>query len=83
MHSLTEAEVLDGYRIRLRFEDGTVGIVDLEDRLWGPMFEPLRDPAVFRRVRVEPQSGTITWPNGADLAPDLLYREASRPTAAT
>ena len=83
MHSITEAEVLDGYRIRLRFEDGTVGIVDLEDRLWGPMFEPLRDPAVFRRVRVEPQSGTITWPNGADLAPDLLYREASRPTAAT
>ena len=83
MHSITEAEVLDGYRIRLRFEDGTVGIVDLEDRLWGPMFEPLRDPAVFRRVRVEPESGTITWPNGADLAPDMLYREASRPTAAT
>jgi Protein of unknown function (DUF2442) len=83
MHSITEADVLDGYRIRLRFEDGTVGIVDLEDRLWGPMFESLRDPAVFRRVRVEPQAGTITWPNGADLAPDMLYREASRPTAAT
>jgi hypothetical protein len=83
MHSVTEAEVLDGYRIRLRFEDGTVGIVDLEDRLWGPMFESLRDPAVFRRVRVDPHAGTITWPNGADLAPDTLYREASRPTATT
>ena len=83
MHSITEAEVLDGSRIRLRFEDGTVGIVDLEDRLWGPMFESLRNPAVFRRVRVEPQAGTITWPNGADLAPDMLYREGSRPTAAT
>jgi hypothetical protein len=34
--------------IRLGFEDGTVGIVDLEDRLWGPIFESLKDPAVFR-----------------------------------
>ena len=83
MHSVMEAEVLDGYRIRLRFEDGTVGIVDLEDRLWGPMFESLMDPVVFRRVRVDPQAGTITRPNGADLAPDTLYREASRPTATT
>jgi hypothetical protein len=83
MHSLMAAEVLDGYRIRLRFEDGTEGIVDLEGRLWGPMFESLRDPVVFRRVRVDAEAGTITWPNGADLAPDMLYREASRPTATT
>jgi hypothetical protein len=83
MHSVTEAEVLDGYRIRLRFEHGTVGTVDLEDRLWSPMFESLKDPAVFRCVRVDPQAGTITWPNGADAAPDTLYREASRPTATT
>ncbi len=83
MHSVTQAEVLDGYRIRLWFEDGTVGVVDLEDRLWGPMFESLKDPAVFRRVRVDPTAGTITWPNGADLAPDTPYREVSRPTATT
>lgn len=51
--------------------------VDLADELWGPMLEPLReDPKLFRQVRVDDELGTIVWPNGADMDPDVLRGEA-------
>ncbi|MBW3538944.1 MAG: DUF2442 domain-containing protein [Planctomycetes bacterium] len=56
------------------FDDGTAGVVSLEDRLFGPMFEPLKDPAFFRQVFVD-EFGAVCWPNGADLAPDALYQQ--------
>jgi hypothetical protein len=63
-----------GFLVRLEFTDGTARQVDLEKYLRGPIFEPLRtDPARFREVRVEPGAGTISWPNGADIDPDVLY----------
>ena len=65
-------EPLKGYRLRVRFADGTEGIVTLEDRLFGPIFEPLRDWELFRQVTVD-EFGAPCWPNGADLAPDALY----------
>lgn len=49
--------------------------VDLSDELWGPVFEPLKDPAYFRRFEIA-EYGTIAWPNGADLAPEFLYSRA-------
>ena len=52
MVTIRAAEPLDGYVLRLRFSDGLEGALDLEPFLWGPMFEPLRDLAYFRRVRV-------------------------------
>lgn len=61
------------YRVWITFSDGTSGEVDLESELWGPMFEPLRDPALFAQVHADPELDTITWPNGADLAPEYLY----------
>ena len=65
-------EPLGGYKVRLGFEDGTEKDVDLAPYLHGPVFEPIqRDPAVFRSVKVE--GGTIAWPNGADIDPDVLY----------
>jgi hypothetical protein len=81
--SVTHAEVVGDYRLRLRFNDGTTGVIDLEPRLWGPMFEALRDPEVFKRVRVDGSAGTVVWSNGADLAPEMLYREVRRTTAIT
>jgi hypothetical protein len=57
----------------LRFDDGTEGEIDLSTELYGPVFEPLRDVSYFRQVRVDPELGTIVWPNGADFAPEFLY----------
>ena len=74
MITVRAAEPLDGYVLRLRFSDGLEGTVGLEPFLWGPMFEPLRDPAYFRRVRVSRDAGTVVWPNGADLAPETLHK---------
>lgn len=60
------------------FEDGTVREIDLAAELWGPVFQPLRDdPELFRQVRVDEELGTIVWPNGADMDPDVLHGQAS------
>jgi hypothetical protein len=73
---ITRVEVIGDHRLRLTFEDGTVGDVDLSEREWRGVFEPLREPAYFARVSVDPEAGTITWPNGVDMAPEPLYAEA-------
>jgi hypothetical protein len=67
------AKPLNGFRLLLAFTDGLVREVDLSRDLWGPMAEPLQDPAYFRRVRVDPELGTVVWPNGFDLDPDVLH----------
>lgn len=72
---VTSVEVLHDFVIRIGFKDGFTREIDLEHELWGPMFEPLRDPAVFRQIKVDDELGTIVWPNGADLAPEFLYGE--------
>ncbi len=66
-------EPLGGFRVRVEFEDGTEREIDLEQYLYGPIFKPIRgDPAVFRAVRIE--GGVLTGDNGADIDPDVLYR---------
>jgi len=75
---VTGVEVVGDYALRLTFADGTVGEVHFADREWRGVFEPLRDPAYFARVAVDPESGTIAWPNGADMAPEPLYEAARR-----
>ena len=69
---VTTARPLGGSRLWLRFDDGAEGEVDLGPELDGPVFAPLRDPAVFAQVRVDPELRTVAWPNGADLAPEFL-----------
>ena len=64
---------LAGYTVRLTFTDGSRKDVDLGPYLMGPVFEPVRDLARFREVTVDPELGTIVWPNGADICPDVLY----------
>jgi hypothetical protein len=62
------------YRLWLRFQDGVQGEVDLRPALtFQGVFAPLRDPAFFARVRVNPELGTICWPNDADWDPLVLY----------
>jgi hypothetical protein len=57
----------------VEFDDGTRKIVDVQPLLTGEAFEPVREPAVFAKITVDPISRTIVWPNGADLAPEALY----------
>lgn len=73
---ITGVEVIGDHRLRLTFEEGTVGDVDFSEREWRGLFEPLRDPTYFARVAVDPESGTIAWSNGVDMAPEPLYAEA-------
>ncbi len=81
MVKVTRVERLGEYRLRLTFSDAVVGDIDLADELWGEMFEPLRDIARFNRVSVDPELGTLVWPNGADLDPEGLH-DAVRPVQA-
>jgi hypothetical protein len=69
----TRVEARPGYRLYIEFSDGVAGEVELEERLFGPVFEPLRDEELFRQVALD-EFGAPCWPNGADLAPDALHR---------
>ena len=75
MLEVNNAEYVSDFRIRLRLSNGDTGVVDLKDCLWGPMFEPLRDPNAFRRFRVSEVLHTICWENDADLAPEFLHEK--------
>jgi Protein of unknown function (DUF2442) len=71
---IVSVDPLEGFVLKLVFEDGSEREVDLEEDLWGPVFGPLRaQPELFRQVRVDPELGTIVWPNGADMDPDVLH----------
>ena len=74
LKDVVEVRPLDGYRLQLRFEDGAEGVVDVARLvpLTG-VFAALRDRNEFVLVRVHPELGTVYWPGGADLDPDVLY----------
>ena len=74
MVRVNQVAPLDGFVVRLSFTDGTQRDVDLEPFLHGPIFEPiLRERGEFLKVTVDSRAGTIVWPNGADIDPDVLY----------
>ena len=72
------AKYVDGYKLWVSFDDGTAGEVDLENKLFGAIFEPLKEKSFFSKVAVDPQLETVVWPNGADLAPEFLKRHARK-----
>lgn len=68
---------MNGYRVRVVFEDGLEAENDLSYLAsYAGVFEPLRDPSYFRRLRADADAGTIVWPNDADIAPETLYAAA-------
>jgi hypothetical protein len=69
MH-VTQARYVGDYRLWLAFNDGAAGEVDLASELYGELFEPLKDQALFRSFRLE--GHTVAWNNGADFAPEFL-----------
>jgi hypothetical protein len=70
--NVVELHVVGVHQLWLRFNDGAAGIVDLSAELDGPVFEPLGDPAYFARAELNADLRTVTWPNGADFAPEFL-----------
>ena len=70
---VTEVKVIPPYSLEVRFRDGFCRRIDMTEELWGEVFEPLKDPEYFAKAFVDPVSGSIAWPNGADLAPEWLY----------
>ena len=74
---------LEGLRAYVVFTDGSARDIDLDPYLHGPMFEPIRrSPKLFLSVYVDPDSETLTWPNGADIDPDVLYYNGMPPWSA-
>jgi hypothetical protein len=61
----------------VQFNDGTNGEVDLSNELFGPVFKLLQDPDFFVKFKFDPEVHTLTWPNGADLAPELLHHKVA------
>ena len=72
-HAVRDVKVIGPYSLLLTFEDGFCREVDLSPILHGRRFGPLRDPKLFRQVRLEPEFETIIWPTGADFDPETLY----------
>lgn len=78
---VVRVEVLEGRCLRLGFDDGTEGVVDIARLVpFEGVFAPLADPGVFAQVRVDPELGTIVWPNGADIDPTVLHQNRIPPT---
>ena len=79
MKRIIRLSPLAGYRLSVEFDDGVAGTVELEKELFGPVFAPLRNEALFAQVQLD-EFGAPCWPGGADLAPDGIYaRLTGRP----
>lgn len=70
---LTSVKVVDHGVLRLTFADGLTGEVRVLERMHGPVFKHARTPEGFADAVFDPEARTVTWPGGADLAPDTLY----------
>jgi len=79
LKDIVEVRVLGGHRLYLRFEDGVAGELDVGDLIdFRGVFGSLRDEAEFAKVRLNQELGTVVWPSGADLGPDVLYSKVTR-----
>jgi len=79
LYDIVEVEARSNFRVWVRFEDGLEGEADLSDLVGKGVFKRWRDnPTEFAEVAVDPDSGTIVWPGGLDVAPDRLYSDVAR-----
>jgi hypothetical protein len=73
VHTVTRFEEVAPFTLRVWSEDGTTQVVDFRPVLSGQVFGPLADPRMFNQVRLDEESGTLVWPNGADFDPATLH----------
>ncbi|MGI8965991.1 MAG: DUF2442 domain-containing protein [Limisphaerales bacterium] len=75
MNEVKACRVLEEYKIELIFSDGFCGVIDFENHVKqarGPMLKPLQDLKIFHQAGIDSELGTIAWPNGYDICPDVL-----------
>lgn len=78
LRDIIRVEPQEGYQVWLQFEDNTAVVINIADLIqFTGVFAPLQDETYFRQVRVNSELGTICWPNGADLDPDVLYSQVT------
>ncbi|MFC1483287.1 DUF2442 domain-containing protein [Candidatus Margulisiibacteriota bacterium] len=76
LYDINNANYIEDFKIKITFENGKEGIVDLKEYpKRGGIFASLADLNIFKQVKVNPEIGTICWPNGADIAPETLYKK--------
>lgn len=84
LYDIVDVEARDGFRVWVRFEDGLQGEVDLSHLAGKGVFKRWVDnPSEFAQVSVDPESGTIVWPGGLDVAPDRLYSDVAESAGKT
>ena len=80
---IADVRYVSEFKLWLEFEDGREGIIDLENELWGEVFESLRNRREFKKFQMDRELNTIRWGTGADFAPEFLYEKVEvRPKAA-
>lgn len=73
LHRIVSVVHVKEYALRVLFDDGRESVIDLEPILHGPLFDALRDPALFNEVQLDSDFGALVWSNGADIDPMVLY----------
>jgi uncharacterized protein DUF2442 len=76
---VTTVKQIKNYELAIEFNDGSTATLDFRDRVTGRggVFAPLQSIDFFKQVRVDPEAGTLAWPNGVDFCPDVLYAQAT------
>jgi hypothetical protein len=72
LYDVTGFENVGDYTLHVTFNDGTEQLINFEPVLYGEMWGPLRDLAIFNQVQLDPEAKTLVWPNGADFDPETL-----------
>ncbi len=73
IHRVTRFDIVGPYTIEVGFEDGTEQQINFQPVLHGAIFGPLQELRTFNAVVLDPEAGTLTWPNGADFDPATLH----------
>ena len=71
---LADIRHASGYRVRVRFEEGREGEIDLEGELWSDVFEPLKERDLFKTVELNRKLNKICWENGRTSLPSSCTR---------
>jgi len=73
IYKVVDFEIVGPYTVKVVFDDGSTQVIDFLPVLEGELYEPLQDMKLFNQLRIDPQTHTLVWPNGADFDPETLH----------